>query len=198
MNANKAFSGSFFKATDLEAGKDVVLTIATVVMESVGDDERLVISFTDSDQKLPLNKTNGAILIELYGDETDDWEGKKIAIYRTKVDFQGKRVDALRIRDTKPGTAGSTGAAAAPAATTDPVAILAWAKAAAKAGGAHADELTHYAANAGALAIGAGVPDDPIDNAATPIDQITAIAAAMKAVIQTRAAVANQPEKIQF
>lgn len=197
MNANKAFSGSFLKAGDLEVGKDLVVTIATVTMEDLDDGAKLVASFTDNNQKLVLNKTNGGILIELYGDETDNWEGKPIALYRTKVDYQGKRVDAIRIRDTKPGAVGNTGSAA-PAATTDPVAILAWAKAAAKAGGAHPDELVHYAANASALAIGAGVPEEPIDDAPTPIEQITAIAAAMKAVIQARAAVANQPEKIQF
>ena len=38
------------------------------------------------------------MLIEIcQSDETDTWHGHRIKLYVTKVEFQGKRVDGLRI-----------------------------------------------------------------------------------------------------
>ena len=51
-----------------------------------------------------LNKTNGAYLAAAISDETDDWPGHEIVLYPTKVNFQGKMVDAIRIE--MPSSAG--------------------------------------------------------------------------------------------
>jgi hypothetical protein len=49
-----------------------------------------------------LNKTNNSTIIGLYGSETDDWIGKKIALFSQEVDFQGKQTMAIRIRMRTP------------------------------------------------------------------------------------------------
>ena len=45
-----------------------------------------------------LNKTNGSIISEMYGPETNDWQGKMITIYSARVEFQGKLVDGIRVK----------------------------------------------------------------------------------------------------
>ena len=45
-----------------------------------------------------LNKTNAMKIAELHGNETNDWYDKIIEIYAAEVDFQGRSVDAIRVR----------------------------------------------------------------------------------------------------
>ena len=39
------------------------------------------------------------MIAELYGDDSVDWRGKEIELYPTKVEFSGKLVDAIRVRE---------------------------------------------------------------------------------------------------
>ena len=97
MNINSAFPSTFLKSADL-GGRRVAVTIAKVSMEDIGDDHKPVVYFTGKDRGLVLNKTNAAMISEIAGTaETDDWGGVKILLYPAKVDFQGKRVDAIRV-----------------------------------------------------------------------------------------------------
>ena len=57
------------------------------------------LTFVETQKKLSLNKTNTLFLIDEFGDETDEWEHKKITLYNDKnVMFKGKRVGGLRLR----------------------------------------------------------------------------------------------------
>ena len=97
MRTNEAFPGNFLKAADLQ-GKRVTVTIAKVVLEDIGDETKPVLHFVGKEKGLVLNKTNANMIAEITGtDEMDDWAGAAIVLYPTKVDFQGKRVDATRI-----------------------------------------------------------------------------------------------------
>ncbi len=73
-------------------------------MESIGDDgDKPVIYFRGKDRALVCNKTNAASIAELLGDdEMDNWGGYRICLVPAKTDFQGKRVDCIRI-DAAPG-----------------------------------------------------------------------------------------------
>lgn len=72
--------------------------IASVAFERIGNDEKLVVYFEDKQKGLVLNKTNAVMIAEIVGsDDTDAWQGVAIVIYPTKTDFQGKRVDAIRV-----------------------------------------------------------------------------------------------------
>jgi hypothetical protein len=41
-------------------------------------------------------------IAKFYGDDTDDWIGKKVTLYATEVQFQKEMVDAIRVRSKAP------------------------------------------------------------------------------------------------
>jgi hypothetical protein len=102
MKINSAFPSDYLKTSDLN-GKAVRVQIADVTTEKVGDDQKPILHFVGKEKGLVLNKTNANRIVEATGtDETDEWAGWSIVLYPAKVDFQGKRVDAIRI-DDRPG-----------------------------------------------------------------------------------------------
>ncbi len=98
MKIGSVFQGDYLKAADLSRGERLHLTISEVVMVELDDGEKPVVHFKESKKGLVLNKTNASMITEIAGtDETDDWSGIQVCLYSTKVDYAGKRVDALRI-----------------------------------------------------------------------------------------------------
>ena len=102
MHIGNAFPSTYLKAIDLQ-GRAVQITMHSVTMEEIGGDIKPVLFFQDQhgqrkDRGLVLNKTNSNIIAEMYGWETDDWVGKPITLYPARVEFQGKLVDAIRIK----------------------------------------------------------------------------------------------------
>ena len=99
MQAATVFPGKFLKAADLGTSSPTV-TIDRVVMEKVGEDMRPVMYFRGKERGLAMNKTNWAMVEELTGKmDSDHWTGAAIQLYVAKVDYQGKRVPAIRIRE---------------------------------------------------------------------------------------------------
>ncbi len=97
MNIAGAFPSTYLKAADLQ-GRRVSVTISSVRVEEVGDGHKPVVFFSGKDKGVVLNKTNATMIAEITGtDETDEWTGKSIVLYPTKTDFQGKRVDCIRV-----------------------------------------------------------------------------------------------------
>lgn len=97
MNINSAFSTSL-KADDLQ-GKKPILTIDRVEVEKVGEDKKPVLYFVGKEKGLILNRTNSNTLVELLGTaETDAWHGHRIQLITAMVDYQGKRVPAIRLQ----------------------------------------------------------------------------------------------------
>lgn len=98
MKIGEAFPSKYLKASDLQ-GRRVAVTIHSVDMENIGDDtDKLVIYFQGKDKGFVCNRTNANMIAEIIGsEETDEWTGQKIVLYSTKVDFQGRRVDAIRV-----------------------------------------------------------------------------------------------------
>jgi hypothetical protein len=93
---SELFKGSFLKAADL-GGKPRRYTIDSVGMEKVGDDQKPVIRFQEADQSLVLNKTNGSVLREAWGDEIDNWVGNQVILKTEKTTFSGKLTDCIRV-----------------------------------------------------------------------------------------------------
>jgi hypothetical protein len=91
---SKYLNASHFTRGELE------VEIDHVEVEEVGRDreEKLVLYFKNRPKGLPLNATNYKTLESTRGPETDDWVGIRIKLYQTKVEFDGKEVDAIRIR----------------------------------------------------------------------------------------------------
>jgi len=97
MKVGDAFTGAYLKAATF-VGKRVNVTCDHVAMEKVGDDDKPVLYFTGKEMGLVLNKTNANMIAEIAGDdEMDNWKGVKVVLYAAKTDFQGKRVDCIRV-----------------------------------------------------------------------------------------------------
>lgn len=97
MRVSDAFPSKYLKAEDLGQHKPT-LTIASVTMETIGDDTRPVVMFVGQAKSLVLNKTNASVLVDAFGtDEMDDWRGQRLRLYATRVPYQGKMVPALRV-----------------------------------------------------------------------------------------------------
>lgn len=100
MKLNEVYGGNYLKAEDIkEHGPVRVVVESVTIMDADDGKKKAVLHFRGKDKSLPLNITNANMVAELYGDEMDDWEGKRLTLYVCKVDFQGKRVDAIRIKD---------------------------------------------------------------------------------------------------
>jgi len=98
MRISDHYDNKFMRAADLDRdGFNVTIQFAEI--ERVGKDEKVTLRFSDNDDILPLNKTNAMFIADLYGDDTDDWEGKQIRVYRDKTMFAGKRVDCIRVAE---------------------------------------------------------------------------------------------------
>ena len=128
MKVSEKFASNFLKAEDLQGRKSHVI-IASIGEDEIGGEKHLVVYFRSKQKALILNKTNASYLAEAISDETDDWPGHEIILYPTKVNFQGKMVDAIRIE--MPSQAGALkqqphangGAANAYAAASQPGAV---------------------------------------------------------------------------
>jgi len=101
MNINDQFPSKYLKAADLNGGEAVV-TIKDCIMESLGEDRRPVLYFAGKEKGVVLNKTNATNISDAYGGDTDEWVGKKVVLYTAYVDFQGRSMEAIRIRPAKP------------------------------------------------------------------------------------------------
>lgn len=96
-------------------GKDVTLTIARVEAAKVKnadkkEQKKPIVYFKGAQvsKELPygrglvLCKTNGKTIAKMYGNNTDEWVGKRITLFSAMVDAFGQTVDAIRIRPTVP------------------------------------------------------------------------------------------------
>jgi hypothetical protein len=101
MNINDVFPSNFLKASDL-GGKKLKLTIESVDMEEIGTERKPVMHFAGKQKGLVLNKSKASILSAAFGFETSQWDGQQVAIYPTKVAYQGQMVDAIGIEAVAP------------------------------------------------------------------------------------------------
>lgn len=107
MNINDQFPSKFLKAADLD-GKQIVVTIKDCLVEAIGEDRRPVLYFVGKDKGVVLNKTNANNIGDAYGPDTEEWTGKKVVLYTAYVDFQGKSMEAIRIRKPKDSELGNS------------------------------------------------------------------------------------------
>jgi hypothetical protein len=105
----------YLKAEDLKAEKK--FRIKAVTVEEVGEkkEQKLLVSFTNDERGLVLNKTNNRTIRTAFGDDTETWKGKIIVIFPTMADNRGKLVPALRVRILPPKQTAATVPAPKPA-----------------------------------------------------------------------------------
>jgi hypothetical protein len=114
-NINDVFPSKYLKAADLN-GKTVTLTIKDVGVETIGDDDKLVVYFKGKDKGLVMNKTNSNNIAIVFGPDTDGWLDQDISVFPTMVDFQGRSMEAIRVK-ANPRPAGKRQGATAAGST---------------------------------------------------------------------------------
>jgi hypothetical protein len=97
MRISAAYPSAYLKAADLQ-DRNVTVIIDKVVLEDIGGDQKPVIYFRGKERGLVCNRTNANNISHAYGEETDNWIGREIILYPTIVDFQGRSVDAIRVK----------------------------------------------------------------------------------------------------
>lgn len=100
-NINEAFPSDYLRAADLQ-GNSIRVTIDDCVMEEIGRgrdaSRKPVLYFKGKKKGLALNKTNSMTIAQAFGMETDDWRGAEVELFPAMVDYQGKQVEAIRVR----------------------------------------------------------------------------------------------------
>lgn len=97
MRISAAFPSTYLKAADLQ-GRTVSAVIGRIELEEIGGEHKPIIYFQGKDKGLVLNKTNANNIAAVFGDDTDDWIGGTIQLFPTMVDFQGRSVEAIRVK----------------------------------------------------------------------------------------------------
>ena len=110
MKLNDVFPAKYMKAEDFGDTETKIFTIKNYELEEMGQGKdkqsKPVLYFREEGSKpLVLNKTNGAIIGKFYGDDLDDWIGKKIALYAIEVESFGDIVRAIRVKTKQPTAA---------------------------------------------------------------------------------------------
>jgi hypothetical protein len=92
----------FYRAADLPA--PILVTIDHVELEQLGDgrdaNDKYVAHFKEVNSKgLVISRTKwDAISLIARDDNSDNWSGVQIVLYRDKVPFRGKLVDCIKVR----------------------------------------------------------------------------------------------------
>ena len=112
----KLMNPEYLGAYSLEDGKDIVLTIDYIKVETVtgtdGKKEDLpVCHWKEPEKSMILNATNMKMIAKVLGSNfVEDWSGRKVQIGTEKVRAFGDVVDALRIRRYAPKQTATTNA----------------------------------------------------------------------------------------
>lgn len=95
----------FLRKEDFD--EDQICSIKDVHLEDMQgdkDEQRWVLYFRERDKGMVLNVTTIRVLEQAFGNESDDWIGKKVKVYvDPNVSFQGKVVGGLRLMPPKKG-----------------------------------------------------------------------------------------------
>ena len=101
MKVSEAFPSKWLAAADLN-NQNARVTIARVELEKIGDDSKPVLYFKGKTKGLVCNKTNAKNIAAVYGDEMEDWVGSELILFPVMTDYQGKSVEAIRVRSPQP------------------------------------------------------------------------------------------------
>ena len=104
LSIDQMFPSKYLSSDDLE-GKAVKAKISSLDQEQMRDGTtKFVLSFEGRAKGLVLNKTNGKTLAVAFGKDSGGWIGKEIELFSIPVDFQGRTVNGIRLRQTQPTT----------------------------------------------------------------------------------------------
>lgn len=102
------YDADFWGAWDLENGDRTVTIKKVIGGELTGPggkkSKKPVIYVEGSEKGIPLNKTNGKTIANMYGNYVTEWVGKSITLYKssTRNPQDGGEIDCIRIRPEAP------------------------------------------------------------------------------------------------
>ena len=101
---NDLFPSKHLSAVDLGVIDHAVQIKAIVPEEEVGvqKDVRPILFFNEFSKGLVLNRTNAKRIAKLYGEELNEWIGRRITIYPSECDFKDTVVACIRVRQDAP------------------------------------------------------------------------------------------------
>lgn len=98
FDTSKYTQNPYLKGEDLEEGERTVVTIKTAEEVSFPSGDTVpVLTFLEIEQKLTLNKTRVKKCVELLGEDTEEWIGKRISLYPIDVQYNGKTMPGVAI-----------------------------------------------------------------------------------------------------
>jgi hypothetical protein len=102
MHYKAMFKGDYIAAVEFGA-KQPTLTIASVKLckleqEDGRQKEKGIIAFKETERGWVLNRTNATCLAALFGDETDNWIGKRITLFSTMVQVGRAKESGIRVK----------------------------------------------------------------------------------------------------
>lgn len=106
----KFMDKSFLGAWDVPDDGDLVLTIDHVARDDVkndrGTEKKMTLHFVEREYKpMICNVTNGKNISQALGStKVEEWERKKIAIYKAQISAFGQSTECLRVRNYAPKT----------------------------------------------------------------------------------------------
>ena len=103
----KYMDKSFLGAWDIPDDSDLILTIAYAARDEVqndrGREKKLTIHFKEDYKPMICNTTNANAISKAYNSKrVEDWENKKISIYKAIISAFGNETECLRIREYPP------------------------------------------------------------------------------------------------
>jgi hypothetical protein len=114
MRVSDVFPSNYLKAGDLQ-GRTLRVTMDRVEVEQIGQDRKPVLYFVGKQKGVVLNKTNAGNIAMMFGEDMDEWGGSDVELFPTMVDYQGRSVEAIRIRPVRPQKQAAPAAAPAKA-----------------------------------------------------------------------------------
>ena len=97
MDLNDVFTSASLKASDLK-GREVEVAIERYEIKDFDDGNKIVLHFVGAEKTLICNKTNANTIADMHGTDIDGWVGKKITLFPTQTDFNGKQVPCIRVK----------------------------------------------------------------------------------------------------
>jgi hypothetical protein len=101
MRVSDVFPSNYLKASDLQ-GRTLRVTMDRVEVEQIGQDRKPILYFVGKQKGVVLNKTNAGNIAIMFGEDMDEWGGSDVELFPTMVDYQGRSVEAIRIRPVRP------------------------------------------------------------------------------------------------
>lgn len=103
----KFMDKSFLGAWDIPGNSDLILTIDYAAKDEVQNDRgretKLTIHFKEDYKPMICNATNAKAISRAYNSPlVEDWENKRIAIYKATISAFGESRECLRVRDYPP------------------------------------------------------------------------------------------------